>query len=69
MCLCQIVECGGKVGARYKLDGGVVFCLVVCAVVVVHAVVDDSLALLGVKLAGVAVGIYAVKVVYAVGDI
>ena len=69
VCLCEVVECCSKVGARYKLGALVVGCRVVCAVVVLHAVVDDSLALLGVQLAGIAVGIYAVEVVYAVGDV
>ena len=67
--LSEVVERCGEIGTRYKLHTFVILGLVVCAVVILYAVVDNGLALLGVQLPRIAIGIDAVKVVNAICDV
>ena len=65
----QIVERRGEIRARHQLHARVLRRLVMRPVIGQHGVVDGALRQFGVQFAGVAVGIAAVEIVDAVGDV
>ena len=65
----QVQQRCGEIGARDQLHAAVLHGFVVCPVVGQHGVVDGVLGQFGVQFAGVAVGVAAVEVVDAVGEV